>query len=438
MSSSSSPPHFLSLPRPDSFTGPPAGTPDTSTSSAHDFDVDPSTGFMPPQPPLARLPAEWEPWEAALDEARRLETASKGAPVIPTSELEASEVMLRRAHHVLAWTMHFYINTLPPNAPIVIPRSISLPLLSVSNYLALPPLLTYSDDVLYNWKYQAPPGVTPIAPTTNNITVQTSFTSTPSEAHFYLTSAYIELRGAAALALMSLIMDEVFVRDALAVRRISFYLQRLAKIIDELTDLLMAGQDSMEGGRKWVFEGVGEAGYEHLKHPTAQELSGPSAGQSTLLVNDTFGTDVRKGEGEREGEEKEKEKGGEKMSFLARMQGYMPRHHRAFLRHLAANPRPLRFFVEAETAHGQSPELFAGYNAAVRALRAFRDSHLRIVALYIIGPSRRVNAGNRAAAAPAQASTESPTVKGTGGHGCDDVLEGGARPDERGYISRGS
>lgn len=36
---------------------------------AHIFDVDQRTGFMPPQPPLRRLPEKWEAWEVALDSA---------------------------------------------------------------------------------------------------------------------------------------------------------------------------------------------------------------------------------------------------------------------------------------------------------------------------------------------------------------------------------
>ena len=64
-----SPDHFLALPRPDTALGPPAGTVDTTTLAAHDFDVDTRTGFMPPQPPLSRLPDPWQPWEEALDDA---------------------------------------------------------------------------------------------------------------------------------------------------------------------------------------------------------------------------------------------------------------------------------------------------------------------------------------------------------------------------------
>jgi indoleamine 2,3-dioxygenase len=71
--------HFLALPRPDVLIGPPAGVVDTTTLAAHDFDVDTRTGFMPPEPPLGRLPLQWEPWEQLLDHAQsyRLQLGNK-------------------------------------------------------------------------------------------------------------------------------------------------------------------------------------------------------------------------------------------------------------------------------------------------------------------------------------------------------------------------
>lgn len=74
-----SPDHFLSLPRPDLTAGQPTGVVDTSTLAAHDFDVDTRTGFLPPQPPLSRLPVAWEPWETILDNAqeRKLQLGDK-------------------------------------------------------------------------------------------------------------------------------------------------------------------------------------------------------------------------------------------------------------------------------------------------------------------------------------------------------------------------
>ncbi|KAH0832856.1 Indoleamine 2,3-dioxygenase [Lanmaoa asiatica] len=90
------------------------------------------------------------------------------------------------------------------------------------------------------------------------------------------------------------------------------------------------------------------------------------------------------------------------------MQNYMPRHHRNFLRHLTDNPRPVRNLVV-----GGDPQLVEAYNDAVHAVKQFRDAHIRIVALYIIGPASR----ERRAAKGVEVELEEkrPPLTGTGG-----------------------
>ncbi|EIN12338.1 tryptophan 2,3-dioxygenase [Punctularia strigosozonata HHB-11173 SS5] len=462
--------HFLTSPRPDALASRPAGVPDTTTLAAHDFDVDTRTGFMPPEPPLTRLPARWDRWEDALEDAihSRLQLASKPQltqeqlcqserwrtrvreiPLLSIQELASSEVLLRRAHHVLAWLLHFYVHTLPLAVPILIPRSISVPLFQVCAQLRLPPVLTYSDDVLYNWAFK--PGSAPSdseeppLPTIDNITTVTTFTQTRSESEFYLASARIELRGAEALALMQAMMDEAFVSDALAFSRITSYLLSLSAVIDALTSLLLAvregcdpeefyhdirpwfkGEDAAdaEGARKWVFEGIEEFG---LQEPV--EKSGPSAGQSALVhALDVFlGVDEYSHHAALTGRSSSSPSPTSSSSsqprpqqhqqaFLTRMQSYMPRHHRAFLNHLSANPRPLRSLVLANAA--SFPELLDAYNDAVRALKRFRDSHMRVVAMYIVGPSARERQQKKEMAAREQEKAEGEEedkIKGTGG-----------------------
>ncbi|KAF8072251.1 Indoleamine 2,3-dioxygenase [Lyophyllum atratum] len=413
--------HFLSLPRPDVLAGPPAGVPDTTTLAAHDFDVDTRTGFMPPQPPLSRLPLEWESWESTLDEARRLQLKLGDTPnisddereksetwrrhvrnlaILPITKLQTSELYLRRGHHVLGFILHFYIHSLPPDAQVVIPASIALPMLQVSAQLQLPPVLTYSDNVLYNWELKSTPTNPDSVPALDNLRSQTLFTGTTDEEEFYLTSSRIELKGVEALELMQIIMDEAFVGDDIATRRITEYLQKLSTVIQELRSLLLAvrdtcnpdifyhlirpwfrGVDSDPNNRPWVFEGI-EAD-QTLQLPT--ELSGPSAGQSSLVhALDIFlGVDQYSHSSSLTGSSTSF--ATKKSAFLDRMQLYMPRHHRTFLNHLSGNPRPLRTLVSSSN----NPELLEAYNAAVLALKEFRDAHMIIVALYIIGPSRR-------------------------------------------------
>ncbi|PIL35305.1 hypothetical protein GSI_02030 [Ganoderma sinense ZZ0214-1] len=454
------PNHFLNLHRPDVFAPILAGTPDTSTLAAHDFDVDTRTGFMPPQPPLTRLPDPWLPWEAALDDAiaRRLQLAERPrlsaedekaseawrhsireVPILPTDDLKSSELLLRRAHHVLAWIMHFYVHTTPTaTREIHIPPPITVPLLQVCAQLQLPPVLTYSDDVLYNWAFKTPPASDVLfdpKAELHNLRCLTLFTGTRDEEEFYLSSARIELRGVEALSLMRAIMDEAFVGDAIARTRITSYLRLLATVINDMQVLLAAvregcdpavfyheirpwfkGADSDTSGRKWVFDGLELD--PTLEAPT--ELSGPSAGQSSLIhALDIFlGVDkyshsnfsqfhARSNPPPAPAASSGSVSAAEPVAgeapawtaafssapatptvpFLTRMQLYMPRHHRAFLRHLQASPRPLRELVEQAGCDA----LTEAYDGAVTALKEFRDEHVRVVALYILIPSRQAH-----------------------------------------------
>ncbi|KIY52230.1 Indoleamine 2,3-dioxygenase [Fistulina hepatica ATCC 64428] len=455
------PDHFLSFGRPII-----SGAPDNSTLAAHDFDVDNRTGFMPPHPPLSRLSADYEPWEQALDDAvslrlrlgdspnitgadrARSEAWRDGVrqlPVLPLDALGTSEVALRRAHHVLTFIMHFYIHSLPPDAPVVIPRPITLPLFRVCAQLDLPPVLTYSDNVLYNWDLKMPSSGP--APALDNLRSQTMFTGTNDEQEFYLTSSRMELRGVEALNLMRMSLDEAFVGDAIAVQRIAKYLTRLATVIGELETLLMAVREGCDpqvfyreirpwfrgadsGSRPWVFEGLEEDAT--LRLPT--EISGPSAGQSALIhALDTFlGVDKYSHSTTGSGASTSTvAAAGAKTSFLERMQEYMPRYHRAFLKHLATEALPLRALVLS----GGDASLLEAYNAAVLAMKKLRDNHMIIVALYIIGPSRRVAASGVTTSAPPPASfledfetegekpDEAP-LKGTGGSDLVKFLKG--------------
>ncbi len=341
--------------------------------------------------------------------------------------------------------MHFYVHSLPPSDPIKIPPPITIPLLQVSRQLRLPPLLTYSDNVLYNWRLESDDPKE--LPTISTMQCQSSFTSTSDEAEFYLVAARMELAGVEALDLMRSTMDEMFVGDDIAVRRIATYLLQLVDVIHHLCELLtevkhgcdpntfyhqvrpwLRGEDS-QAGRKWVFEGIEQD--PSLVAPT--ELSGPSAGQSTLIhALDIFlGTDqYSHGQGvmgHSPGASETSTTHTNKASFLQRMQSYMPRYHRAFLTHLSENSRLRDLVLSFSSMSDSSPSededvrrnegsaLVGAYNTAVLALKEFRDAHMIIVALYIIGPSRRATPGESQDIKPGTIRKEHEPLRGTGG-----------------------
>ncbi|KAG6879785.1 hypothetical protein C0992_011583 [Termitomyces sp. T32_za158] len=371
------------------------------------YDVHPQSGFMPPEGPMGRLPLPWEAWEIFLDVAiaARLQLGDKSGitetekaaseswranvrrmPLLSITELQSSPTLLRRAHLVLTYIMHFYIHSLPPDAPIIIPRTLALPVLRVSANLDMPPLLTYADTVLYNCMYRY---TSTGAPSIGDLRIKTMFSSLMDEEEFYLCSARIELRGGDVLKLMRVTMDEVFAGNQTAARRITGYMLSMADTIKELKALLMdvrrecrpevyyneirpwlRGEDSASNVREWVFEGI----EEDISLKTPLELSGPSAGQSSLI----HALDVFLGINHQSSS-------SGKRSFMARMQTYMPRNHRLFLDRLASSPRTLRAFVMAS----RDDYLHQAYNLAVLALKEFRDAHMIIATLYILGPARR-------------------------------------------------
>lgn len=481
------PPHFLDLPHnvhPDQHLD--GVTPDTSTVAAHDFDVDVNTGFMPNEVPLLRIPKEvsmgMQAWEDALDEGlalgmklgdqlsqygpeeteknERWRETIRALPLLDPAPLMNDILLLRRGHHVLVFLMHMYIHSAPPPAeptPHVVPACLAVPLCRISSELGITPILTYADNVLWNWNI--PKGRPHELPTEGRIRSHTLFSGTPDEEHFYLTSARIELRGVTALSVMRSTLDELFIGDATAVRRIAAYLHRLSSVIDELTHLLLAVREGCDpaifyhqvrpwfrgatsDNRGWVFEGVDED--EAVK---AASLSGPSAGQSSLIhALDVFlGVDHEKGEGR-----------GAEPSFLTKMEQYMPRHHRAFLQQLRRPHRHLREFVLsthaaysvyaindrgmpdfAASSNGLAPrasifqtaavgesgikaatELQAAYDSSVEALKRFRDGHIKIATLYIVNQARKAKS---LAAAPTSSEVNNKgelttdVIKGTGG-----------------------
>ncbi|PWN39303.1 Indoleamine 2,3-dioxygenase [Ceraceosorus guamensis] len=410
--------------------------PDTSTLAAADFDIDVRSGFLPPEAPLSRLSDVYEEWESKLEgaahaglslygggpttnfhrraSARRWRRSIREMPILPLQGVVLADIRhARRAHLVLSFLAHFYLHSQPEPtedslAPLAqgwneakdgkgkgrehdvsleaaddaadaaqeaagiyaatVPASLAVPWTGLSRHLDLPPILTYATTVLWNWQYKDPARGLAL----DNVKIRNTFSGTASEEHFYLISLLIELRGVEALELMRISLDEAFVADHLARRRIAHYLSRLVAVVHDLTTLLAkmkeacdpvtfywgirpwfrGGDSAPRGGQGWIYEGVDEPGQKRL-------LNGPSAGQSSLIhALDVFldvdhtrlkprgaahsarqQPDVAHALSERDAGIKEN------ATFMEKMQMYMPGPHRAFLTHL----RNLSFDDDHET-----------------------------------------------------------------------------------------
>ncbi|WVF70555.1 hypothetical protein IAT40_005346 [Kwoniella sp. CBS 6097] len=319
--------------------------PNTASLASADFDVDVRTGFLPGSKNITRLEGKYVVWEEALDAARGAEAgdglivggqrdkerlwrqAVNTMPVVDVDELR-SLPLLRRAHVVLTFLAHFYAHTTPATTPvrgsgapaspaekepIPIPACISVPLLKVSPMLGLPPVLTYADTVLYNF-LPSNPAVAPSASANLPSDTITTFTRTRSEEQFFLISALTEIVGAEALRLMRQSLDELFLADEKALRRLTVYLRKLAQQIDKISDVTMTLMKEVDPEefyhliRPWFkggdADGPTSAGWDYLGLTSSGDpedltssvaessstagkrgklFSGPSAGQSSLI-----------------------------------------------------------------------------------------------------------------------------------------------------------
>ena len=164
--------------------------------------------------------------------------------VLDTDGLLVSQPLMRRAHLVLTFLLHFYVHSSPPSSsprisPLEVPASLSVPLLAISPLLGLPPVVTYADTVLYNFLALDPTSETSL-PTNPPTRCLATFTGTRSEEQFFIISALCEVAGAEALRLMRRSLDELFVGDAVAIRRLTVYLRKLATQIDRIGDITLS------------------------------------------------------------------------------------------------------------------------------------------------------------------------------------------------------
>ena len=344
--------------------------------------------------------------------------------ILPTIELERSLPLMRRSHLVLSYILHFYVHTSPSasrNSRLAIPKSISVPLLAVCTLLDLPPVVTYSDTVLYNFlplRSNQIPHYTRNPPTR----VLASFTNTKSEEQFYIISAMCEMAGAEALRLMRQSLDELFLADDVAVRRLTAYLRNLAVQIDRIGDITLSMMKHVDPEeffhliRPWFrggdADGPNSAGWDFGSSQYDRLYSGPSAGQSSLIhAIDIFLTvDHSSGPpsapASSDGSDQETTTHimtdstpistdsieppaphPTEATFVERMLEYMPEQHRSFLLHLSTHPTPLRPLV---ILHAQThPALVEAYDSALGALKRFREKHMRVVSLFIIQQARR-------------------------------------------------
>ncbi|KAH8099588.1 Indoleamine 2,3-dioxygenase [Cristinia sonorae] len=425
------------------------------------YDVDPHTGFFPPQP-LPRLPATHAIWEDALLKAQKClflaENQSEQAlamrqqgecwrdairswPVLSAVSFNSDIRLLQRAHLVLAWILHFYTHSIPrtySNAPLLIPRSIAIPLVAVSRELGIAPVLTFADTVLWNWDLVDPEHPLSV----ENIRTQNTFSHTETESAFYTVSAAVELKGVEMLQIIEAYMNLPNVTERASVVKIGRDLIALAKIVKELTEIFNTIRGKIDPEtfywmcRPW-WEGAEVKGsqpgwiYEGVANSASLDLGGPSAGQSSVMhALDLFLDIDHKLAQKRQPAPTETNKKAEQ-GFMERMRRYMPGKHREYLARVGAVPCSVREVART------TPCLQEPYNEVVAALKHLRDVHIRIACLYIVNQSTKAPPPESGVPASEVRKAADGHARGTGGNPTTVLLKAGRDATHRAMLMDG-
>lgn len=311
--------------------------------------------------------------------------------MLSINELKRDKQLLRRAHKVLAYLTHFYAHSIPDQTEgsIIIPRSLATPLLEVSAILRIAPVLTFADTVLWNWDL-----VNPDLPVTEeNIKFGVElFSGTEDERNFWFGNARVELLGVEVLHIINEYHNLPNVSDLASICKINRLLTRLAAVVRQIEASMNSMRELVDPStfywqvRPWFNGSDSGTGptwvYEDGPDASTLDLSGPSAGQSSIMHTLDIFLDVDFKLKKRRYPAPSDANKRTDVSFMERMRRYMPGEHRDYLSHLSNSSRPVRDLAQS------TPAVREQYNALVSSLKKLRDSHMRIACLYIITMSR--------------------------------------------------
>ncbi|XP_030604435.1 indoleamine 2,3-dioxygenase 2-like [Archocentrus centrarchus] len=340
------------------------------------FDISEELGFLLEEP-LAHLPDYYQVWLdlannlTHLIESRKLRDLVHKMPVL-SPHLLSSHRELRLAHLALGFISMGYVWQEGQHAPAqILPKALAWPFWLISRRLGLPPILTYADSVLANWKLKDPTGDMNIG----NMDLIFSFPGGDSCRGFFIVSMLVEMAASPGIMGALEVMHAIKISNLTAIKNGLIKVTQSLKTMKEnfklmhnhvepaafhgkLRIFVSGWRDNPMLPRGVLYEGVSD-------EPIL--LSGGSAAQSSAIQCFDALLCIQH----------EDETG----AFLTRMREYMPPAHRQLIETLSACPSLRDFILSCS-----SSDLCHTYNSCVSALVDLRNYHLNTVAKYIIVP----------------------------------------------------
>ena len=351
-----------------------------------DYQISPETGFLPPVPPLARLPgeyfAQWEDLVSHLPELNRAKQLRAEVNKLPEREFSHStldsEVQWRRAYTILCFIGQSYIWGEGQDGLVdKMPCKLAIPWCHVSDHLKLNPVGCYASTILYNFclrDRQAPWDF-------DNFHSACSFTGSKDEEGFYVSFVLMEILAAPTLIAISQVFDDMANHRNAAVevclQTITHSLQKIRVEVKKMagrckpatffTDIrpFQAGSKGLDALPNGII-------YEGVDDGKPRQYRGANGGQSAII----YAIDIALGT----------KHYGDGKEFITEMKSYMPQEHRDFLERLAQMP-PIREYCK----NSGSSELVARFNGTVEELAKFRTDHVILVTRYIVNQKQHSN-----------------------------------------------
>ncbi len=340
-----------------------------------EFGVSPTTGFLPEQDPLLRLPEPFDAWEDAASLLPKLLVGDSVREIIcelsefPVEKLETGR-QIERAMVLLSYLGHAYVWCGDEPAQRL-PANLAVPWHFTATCLGRPPVLSYASYCLHNWRRLQPDR--PIE--AGNLAPIQNFLAGEDEEWFVLIHADIEMRAAPAVSRLLDLQDAVANREEDAAAANLQVVAESLEAMNRTMDRMPEGCDPYIYFHRvrpyihgWsnhpklpdglIYEGVADYGGR------PQRFRGETGAQSGIVpaLDAVLGIEHQK---------------DELRAYLMEMRAYMPPCHRRFVERLEAGPS-LRDF--ARDAGARTRGL---YNECVAGVERFRSTHLQFAAAYI-------------------------------------------------------
>uniref|UniRef100_A0A3B4Y3H2 Indoleamine 2,3-dioxygenase 2-like n=1 Tax=Seriola lalandi dorsalis TaxID=1841481 RepID=A0A3B4Y3H2_SERLL len=399
------------------------------------FDISEEFGFLLEEP-LTNLPDNYRVWMdlannlTHLIKSRKLRDLVHEMPVlIPNLLSDHRELSL--AHLALGFISMGYVWQEGQHAPAqVLPKALAVPYWLVSRRLGLPPILTYADSVLANWKLRDPTGDMEIG----NMDLIFSFPGGESCRGFFIVSLLVEMAASSGIFKLNLSPSEFNQFTCCA-----FYESREIGITEfvlfpdhvdptafhgTLRIFVSGWRDNPMLPNGLLYEGVSTE---------PMFLSGGSAAQSSAIQcfdallsiqhDDETGKDAFPSTSD-----PQKMFPGKAVIYLFFLKvfflDYMPPAHCQLIETLSARPSLRDLILSCS-----SSDLCQAYNSCVSAMVDLRSYHLFAVQKYIVGP------GNRTMGCPLRGVGTMLNDKGTGGSNLMGFLKGVCNTTKKALIS---